>query len=169
MSSDMAGPPEEQVLAALRALSTEIDLLDHVAADRYGLNPTDMRSLDVVGQLGPLSPTELARRVGLTTGGITTVIDRLERAGYVRRVADPRDRRRLLIEQTAKTAERDREVFGKLARLTLESLEGYSPNELAVIQQFLERTREVTARYAGELGQDAATTGRPARPRSRGR
>jgi DNA-binding MarR family transcriptional regulator len=165
----MTRPREDQVLAALRALSTEIDLLDHVAADRYGLNPTDMRSLDVVGQLGPLSPTELARRVGLTTGGITTVIDRLERAGYVRRVADPRDRRRLLIEPTARTAERDREVFGELARMTLESLEGYSPTELAVIQDFLERTRELTARHAGELAQAAAATGRQARPRSRGR
>jgi|SoiMethySBSTD1v2_1073268.scaffolds.fasta_scaffold93327_2 DNA-binding MarR family transcriptional regulator len=169
MSSDMTGPREEQVLAALRALSTEIDLLDHVAADRYGLNPTDMRSLDVVGQLGPLSPTELARRVGLTTGGITTVIDRLERAGYVRRVADPRDRRRLLIEPTARTAERDREVFGELARMTLESLEGYSSTELAVIQHFLERTREITARHAGELAQAAAATGRQSRPRSGGR
>ena len=57
-------------------------------------------------------------------------------------------------------------MFGKLARLTLESLEGYSPDELAVIQRFLERTREITARHAGELGRDAATTGRPG---SRGR
>jgi DNA-binding MarR family transcriptional regulator len=160
MSSDMTRPRKDQVLAALRALSTEIDLLDHVAADRYGLNPTDMRSLDVVGQLGPLSPTELARRVGLTTGGITTVIDRLERAGYVRRVADPRDRRRLLIEQTAKTAERDREVFGELARMTLESLEGNSANELAVIQRFLERTREITARHAENLARAEPKTGR---------
>src|SRR5437867_11547322 len=99
----MDEPRSQQVLAALRALTTEIDLLDQVAAERYGLSAADMRSLDVLGQLGPLSPTELARRVGFTTGGITTVIDRLERAGYVRRVADPGDRRRLLVETTAKT------------------------------------------------------------------
>jgi DNA-binding MarR family transcriptional regulator len=163
----MTRPHHQQVLAALRALSTEIDLLDHVAADRYGLNPTDMRTLDVVGQVGPLSPTELARRVGFTTGGITTVIDRLERAGYVRRVADPRDRRRLLIEKTARTAERDREVFGGLARMTLESLDAYSANELAVIQHFLEEIREITARYAEDLARNEAKTRRQAHPTSR--
>jgi DNA-binding MarR family transcriptional regulator len=163
----MGNPRYQQVLAALRALSTEIDLLDHVAADRYGLNPTDMRSLDIVGQAGPLSPTALARRVGFTTGGITTVIDRLERAGYVRRVADPRDRRRLLIEPTTKTTERDREVFGGLARMTLESLDAYSESELAVIQRFLDRTREITARYAGNLATTDSKTGGQAGLRSR--
>jgi DNA-binding MarR family transcriptional regulator len=164
MSSHLP-PRQQQVLAALRALSTEIDLLDHVAAERYGLNPTDMRSLDVIGQVGPLSPTELAQRVGFTTGGITTVVDRLEQAGYVRRVADPRDRRRLLIEKTAKTSERDHQVFGGLARMTLESLDTYSENELRVIQRFLEGTREITARYAEDLARDAAKPGRQARRR----
>ncbi|HEY2958771.1 MAG TPA: MarR family transcriptional regulator [Actinomycetota bacterium] len=151
----MDEPRSQQVLAALRALSTEIDLLDQVAAERYGLSAADMRSLDVLGQLGPLSPTELARRVGFTTGGITTVIDRLERAGYVRRVADPGDRRRLLVETTAKTAERDREVFGGLARTTLQGLSAYSEPELAVIQDFLERTRAITARHAADLVRQA--------------
>jgi DNA-binding MarR family transcriptional regulator len=47
------------------------------AADRYGLNRTDMRGLDLIGQAGPLAPTELVRLLGFTTGGITTVIDRL--------------------------------------------------------------------------------------------
>jgi DNA-binding MarR family transcriptional regulator len=165
MSSHIPPPRHQQVLAALRALSTEIDLLDHVAAERYGLNPTDMRSLDVIGQVGPLSPTELANRVGFTTGGITTVVDRLEQAGYVRRVADPRDRRRLRIEKTAKTSERDHEVFGRLARMTLESLATYNDNELATIQRFLEGTREITARHAEDLARDAPTPGRQARRR----
>jgi hypothetical protein len=102
-----------------------------------------------------LSPTELANRVGFTTGGITTVVGRLEQAGYVRRVADPRDRRRRLIEKTAKTSERDHEVFGGLARMTLESLAAYSENELAAIQRFLEGRREITARHAEDLARDA--------------
>ena len=83
-----------QVAASLRALSTEIDRLDQAAADRYGLNRTDMRALDIVGQAGPLAPTALARLLGFTTGGVTSVLDRLERAGYIARRPDPGDRRR---------------------------------------------------------------------------
>src|SRR6516162_1274770 len=107
-----------QVVDGLRALSTEIDRLDQAAADQYGLNRTDMRALDIVGRAGPLAPTALARLLGFTTGGVTTVLDRLERAGYVRRRADAADRRRLVVEATAATAARDREVFGNLIRQT---------------------------------------------------
>src|SRR5499427_10143700 len=100
-----------QVVDGLRALSTEIDRLDQAAADRYGLNRTDMRALDIVGRAGPLAPTDLARLLGFTTGGVTTVLDRLERAGYVRRRPDSGDRRRQVVQATEATAARDQEVF----------------------------------------------------------
>src|SRR6516164_4937710 len=105
-----------RVAGSLRALSTDIDRLDQAAADRYGLNRTDMRALDIVGRAGPLTPTALAQLLGFTTGGVTTVLDRLERAGYIRRQADAADRRRLVVETTAATAARDREVFDDLIR-----------------------------------------------------
>src|SRR5499425_991828 len=107
-----------QVAAALRALSTEIDRLDQAAADRYGLNRTDMRALDITGRTGPLAPTDLARQLGFTTGGVTTVLDRLERTGYIRRRPDPGDRRRQVVETTEATTARDEEVFGDLVRQT---------------------------------------------------
>src|SRR5690242_13043694 len=93
-------PLVQAVQAELRALSAEIDRLDGLAADAYGLNRTDMRCLDVLGRTGPQTPTELAHALGFTTGGITTVIDRLEQAGYARRRPDPADRRRLIVEPT---------------------------------------------------------------------
>ena len=55
-----------QVVGGLRALSTEIDRLDQAAADRYGLNRTDMRALDILGRSGPIAPTALARRPGFS-------------------------------------------------------------------------------------------------------
>src|SRR5215470_2847981 len=94
-----------------RALSTDIDRLDQAAADKYGLNRTDMRALDISGRAGPLAPTELARLLGFTTGGVTTVLDRLERAGYIRRQPDPADRRRQVVQITETTVARDQEVF----------------------------------------------------------
>src|SRR5262249_62354761 len=74
-------PLVEAVLAELRALAAEIDRLDRLAADRYGLNRTDLHSLEIVGSSGGLPPTDLAQALGFTTGGGTTVIDPLERAG----------------------------------------------------------------------------------------
>jgi DNA-binding MarR family transcriptional regulator len=140
-----------QVLSSLRALSTEIDRLDQAAADRYGLNRTDMRALDIVGRAGPLAPTAMARALGFTTGGVTTVLDRLERAGYVRRRPDPGDRRRQLVETTEVTAVRDQEIFGDLIRSTRQFLETYTDEQLLVIDDFLDRTRKITAAYADTL------------------
>ena len=141
-----------QVAGSLRALSTEIDRLDQVAADRYGLNRTDMRALDILGQAGPLAPTALARMLGFTTGGVTSVLDRLERAGYVRRRPDPGDRRRQVVQATEATSVRDQEVFGDLIRGTGDLLASYTDDQLRVIQDFLDRTRQLTATYADDLG-----------------
>ena len=140
-----------RVAASLRALSTEIDRLDHAAAERYGLNRTDMRALDITGRAGPLAPTDLARLLGFTTGGVTTVLDRLERAGYVRRRPDPADRRRQVVEITEVTTARDQEVFGGLIRQTGDLLATYTDEQLKVIHGFLTRTRQLTAAYAGTL------------------
>jgi len=148
-----------QVAVSLRALSTEIDRLDQAAADRYGLNRTDMRALDITGRAGPLAPTELARLLGFTTGGVTTVLDRLERAGYIRRQPDPADRRRQVVQVTEATADRDREVFGDLIRQTSDMLATYTDDQLAVIRDFLDRTRQLTAAYADTLGSHSDLSG----------
>lgn len=140
-----------QVTGSLRALSTEIDRLDQAAADRYGLNRTDMRALDIIGQAGPLAPTDLARRLGFTTGGVTTVLDRLERAGYIRRRPGSGDRRRLVVEATQATAARDAEVFGGLIRQTSDLLATYTDDQLRVMHDFLTRVCQLTAAYADAL------------------
>jgi DNA-binding MarR family transcriptional regulator len=150
-----------QVAASLRALSTEIDRLDQAAADQYGLNRTDMRALDIVGQAGPLAPTTLARRLGFTTGGVTSVLDRLERAGYIRRRPDPGDRRRQVVETTEATVTRDQAVFGDLIRSTGDLLASYTDGQLQIIDDFLNRSRQLTAAYVSALGGDHTTGSRP--------
>jgi DNA-binding MarR family transcriptional regulator len=144
-----------QVADGLRALSTEIDRLDQAAADRYGLNRTDMRALDILGRAGPIAPTALARLLGFTTGGVTTVLDRLEKVGYIRRRPDPGDRRRQLVEITQATVARDEEVFGDLIRGTGNLLAGYTDDELLVIRDFLDRVRQLTAAHADALASHA--------------
>ena len=73
-----------------RAYQTSNDNFDQAIADHLGMNRTDMRCVDLIDQAGGMTAGELARAAGLTTGAVTAVIDRLERAGMARRVADPR-------------------------------------------------------------------------------
>jgi len=154
----------DQVAGGLRALSTEIDRLDQAAADRYGLNRTDMRALDIVGRSGPVAPTALARRLGITTGGVTSVLDRLEQAGYIRRQPHPGDRRRQVVQTTEATMARDREVFGGLMAKTSDLLATYTDDQLLVIRGFLQQLGELTAAYADALSEhEHASPAGPAR------
>jgi DNA-binding MarR family transcriptional regulator len=67
-------------------------------AGRAGLNDTDFECIDVLDWTGPITAGELGRRVGITSGAVTGVLDRLEGGGWVRRTADPNDRRRVIVE-----------------------------------------------------------------------
>jgi DNA-binding MarR family transcriptional regulator len=106
-------------------------LFDEIANEHLGINQTDNRCLDVLTRLGPITAGELAREAGLTTGGVTAVVDRLERAGFARRVRDDEDRRRVVIEVEPEFFERAMIFWGPMkeawdahaARLTREQLE----------------------------------------------
>jgi DNA-binding MarR family transcriptional regulator len=160
----MSRPLPREAYAGLRALGMEIDRLDQVAADRFGLNRTDMRVLDILGSTGPLTPTVLADLLGFTTGGVTTVLDRLENAGYVSRRNDPHDRRRQIVETTPATTEREREVFHDLIDATTQFLDSYTDEQLGVINDFLTRMREITASHAETLAREPRLRQSPARP-----
>jgi DNA-binding MarR family transcriptional regulator len=74
---------------------------DNLAAQRLGVNLTDLHCLSIIQSRGGVTAGELAAEAGLTTGAITGVIDRLERAGYATRERDPDDRRRVTIAVTS--------------------------------------------------------------------
>jgi DNA-binding MarR family transcriptional regulator len=150
------------VQAELRGLSTDIDRLDGLAAQRFGLNRTDMRALDLIRTTGAMAPTALAHELGFTTGGVTTVIDRLEAAGYVERRPDPADRRRVDIAATQAVADRETEVFGTLVQATRAVVAAFSDDELTTIQEFLRQSREVITDHAERLtATQPAVAGRP--------
>ena len=89
-----------ELVEATRANQVATDKMDDAGSQALGVNRTDGRCLDVIQQTGRISAGELAERAGLTSGSVTAVIDRLEAKGYVRRVADPEDRRKVLLEVT---------------------------------------------------------------------
>jgi len=106
-------------------------------AERMGLSSTDEKCLDLAMRAdGVLTAGRIAELSGLSTGAVTGVIDRLERAGYVRRVRDPHDRRKVLVEVTPQNAEK----FAHLFEGALASVE-------EVLSQFTPAEREVLERY----------------------
>jgi DNA-binding MarR family transcriptional regulator len=145
-------PSREELLQALghavRANQRATDAVDEAAAQVLGLNRTDGRCLDILDQHGQMSAGELARQSGLTTGAITAVIDRLERIGYVDRVADPSDRRRVLVGPTQKARKASWELFGPLADAVRPMLSDYSDEDLQLLIDFQRLSRELQERHA---------------------
>jgi DNA-binding MarR family transcriptional regulator len=94
---------------------------------------------------------QLATAARLTTGAITAVLDRLERAGLVRRVPDPADRRRVLVEVTPKLAEVTAPVFGPLGQEGSAWIANYTDDQLELIVGFIEKNRELLARHTSRL------------------
>ena len=96
--------------------------------------------MDLLGRHGQLTAGQLARELQLTTGAITGLVDRLQKAGYVRRFADPADRRRVFVRTTAKEAKVS-ELYRPLAGGLRRAIEGYSEQELAMLTEFIRRLR----------------------------
>lgn len=138
----------EEVFAAMRRLSTEIDGLDTRAANHLGINRTDLHLIDNLRTSGPMTASQLARAVGLTSGGLSIALDRLEQLGYVRRSQHPDDRRSVLIEATEALAPLESELFGPLSQQTRKLLGTYTRDQLATIKHYLEHTAEITSAAA---------------------
>ena len=81
----------------MQKLVAEVVLFNQAVADRLGMNPTDLQCLNILSETGPVAAGRLAEETGLTTGAVTGVIDRLERAGYAWRERDPKDKRRVIV------------------------------------------------------------------------
>jgi DNA-binding MarR family transcriptional regulator len=115
-----------------RQSQSTTDLFDERVSEFLGINRTDGRCLDIVGRHGKVSAGALAIEAGLTTGAVTAVIDRLEQAGYVQRVRDPLDRRKVWVEPTGHTKQLVDTIFGvydligpiMMGHFTAEQLEG---------------------------------------------
>ncbi|HUA03601.1 MAG TPA: MarR family transcriptional regulator [Solirubrobacteraceae bacterium] len=150
-------PPERLQLYAelgdeVRANQRATDAVDELLAEALGINRTDARCMDILDQHGRMSAGDLAQESRLTTGAITAVIDRLERAGIARRVPDPSDRRRVLVEPTEKAREFANELMVEPMReMYIPMAERYSDDDLRLILDFTRQGRELQERHADWL------------------
>jgi len=124
-----------------------VQAFDLAAAERLGVNLTDLRCLGVLDRRGALTAKELAEEAGLTSGATTALIDRLERAGYVERRRDAADRRRVHVALTARAREAIAEIWGPLAAAGQELASRYTDEQLALVLDYLKTSRRVLERH----------------------
>src|SRR5262249_5107820 len=125
---------------------TEVDGLDQRAASHFGIGRTDLHLLDRLRSNGPQTPTGLARSVGLTSGGLSIALERLERIGYIRRSQHPNDRRTVLVETTQPIMPLEKQFLAPLIDEMRALLATYDDGDLAPIRGYLDRAATVISR-----------------------
>src|ERR1700753_377808 len=123
-------PPLYQVMIAIRQLTRSSLILQHMIADEMGLRVTDAECIDFLQEMGPSTAGDLAKATRLTTGAITSMIDRLEKAGFVKRSPDPKDRRKVIVSFVPKKHEGAKNNYASLAGSVEQLLKGYTEEQL---------------------------------------
>ncbi len=146
----------EQLLRAFaeenRTSNVEGVLFFQALAERSGMNLTDMLCITILTSTGPITAGQLAEMAGLTTGAITGVVNRLERAGYVRREKDPVDARRVIIQPVLEELERvGAGFFGSQDAVTDTLLADFDDEQLAILLKFMRKANVMTREGIGKL------------------
>src|SRR5215210_7031847 len=143
----------QAIIEKRREMSTDTIMLHQRVADVLGLHITDHKCLDLIRQYGAMPAGRLAELTGLTTGAVTGITDRLEKAGYVRRANDPKDRRRTIVEPARnKKSERNIEaIFIPFHERMHKFLSSYSDKELALLLVLLTKNIQLTREESKRL------------------
>jgi len=129
------------VADAGRASGASAVALHMAISERLGLGPGDGKAYDLLLRRGPLTAGELGQATGLTSGSVTALIDRLEAGGYVRRIRDEKDRRKIHVHANPEKMA----VFAPLMTRFLQGMEallaGYDDDALQVLADYMREVR----------------------------
>jgi DNA-binding MarR family transcriptional regulator len=160
MSKDSKPKLIDEISELARVSSLTTELYEETVCEALGVNRTDLHVLDILERLGPLTAGKLARETGLSPGAMTAAIDRLEKAGHVRRIRDEADRRRITVEITPATRKRAWEFYGPMKEAHDAALSGFTLAELETIRDYWLRAIEAgegqVARLQTEIGAKAS-------------
>jgi DNA-binding MarR family transcriptional regulator len=149
-----------QLAGLIRQYQRDIDAFDQAVAERVGLNRTDFRCLDLVLELitsgTPATPGRLGEVAGLTPSTITSVLDRLEGAGYVRRVREQANRRQVLLELTPAFARLTEEIFGPVAAEGAAQLRQLTEAEVETLIKFFSHAHDQRVKLAQLIREQTA-------------
>ena len=151
----MSTPPSpdliRRLITAVRRQVAWTVLHNQAIADRLGMGVTDLHCVNLLDIEGPMTAGRLAELMGLTTGAVTGVLDRLERAGLVRREADPADRRRVVAQLVPEGMARVRAAYAAVGGAVQELYAGFDDAELALLVDYAERSTEITRRITTDI------------------
>lgn len=140
-----------QVIASMTDLAGALGRLNDLIAQQLGIAQTDLLCLHLLNRAGPCTAGALSARLGRTTGAVTHMIDRLEKAGYVRRKADPQDRRRVLVEAAPPGLARIAAFYEGIDARSRRLLAAFSNQQLSAIRAFLQGSHESAAEECDRL------------------
>lgn len=142
----------DELVQQFRLSGNQDSAFDNLAAQRLGVSLGDLHCLNIIESRGGLTAGALAAEAGLTTGAITGLVDRLERAGYVCRVRDPADRRKISVEVTPQFYARAETIWAPLKHDWNETLTSrFTAKQLDAAIDFLRSINEVGARHIERL------------------
>jgi DNA-binding MarR family transcriptional regulator len=140
-----------QLIVLGEMASTETALFQQAAAAKYGLGITDMKALSVLFREGPMTAGHIAQRLSLTTGAVTSVIDRLERRGVVRRTPDPKDRRKVIVTIDYEALASGENVYRSMGEAFANLHETYSTEQLEFLVRYHQKSIELTKQEIAKL------------------
>ena len=149
----------DAVVRSLRRVNIQGSLFGQTVAIRFGLSESDIETLEALIDMGAATAGRLADVTGLTSGAVTRVIDRLEQSGYVRRVSDPSDRRRVIVEVVPDKVSAIESALNRVGAASAEEIGRYTDAQLALITDFLTRMEQITRQEATTLREHAGDTG----------
>src|ERR1700739_2319176 len=152
MSSPNHAQLREAVVRCLRDFIAGSIIYNQQVADRVGLRLTDVQCINVLDLMGPSTPGELARSTGLTTGGATVSLDRLEMAGYVKRVPNPRDRRSVLVRLNPTKFKKVQAFYGEINQRMAALLDETPDRELRSVVDLFSKMNASRAEHPGSNG-----------------
>src|SRR5664279_840074 len=140
-----------ELLTATRKLTRSSLMFQYAVAEKMNLNPTDAECIDFLMEMGPCTAGDLAKVTRLTTGAITSVIDRLEKSGFVKRERDPHDRRKVIIRFLPKKHEKAKQYYAGMANDAYQLFSGYNESKLKLLLQHSDALTAIFQKHAEKI------------------
>ncbi len=135
--------PVHEATSLLREIQQISDDFEVHMGRSLTVNSTDLKAMEHLIMNGPLSPTQIASRLGVSTAAATVVIDRLTTVGHVTRTANPTDRRGVVVVPSPTSVAQAMGVLMPMVMGIDQVIHEFTPDEQDVITQYLRRVVEV--------------------------
>lgn len=140
-----------ELMMAVRKLTRSSLMLQYAIAEKMKLNASDAECIDFLMEMGPSTAGDLAKVTRLTTGAITNVIDRLEKAGFVKRESDPHDRRKVIIRYIPKKHEKTKQYYDAMGADVHELFSAYDESKLKFLLEHSDSLTGIFQKHAEKI------------------